>query len=115
MNSNPELAKEIADIVGVQLGKCSVTRFSDGEVQINIEESIRGCDCYIIQSTSDPVNEHIMELLIMVDALKRASAKRLTLLFLITVMRVKTEKQDPVSQSQQNFSLTCLKQPVRLV
>ncbi|MCY7797743.1 ribose-phosphate pyrophosphokinase-like domain-containing protein, partial [Bacillus spizizenii] len=66
LNSNPELAKEIADIVGVQLGKCSVTRFSDGEVQINIEESIRGCDCYIIQSTSDPVNEHIMELLIMV-------------------------------------------------
>lgn len=56
-----------------------------------------------------------MELLIMVDALKRASAKRLTLLFLITVMRVKTEKQDPVSQSQLNFSLTCLKQPVRLV
>jgi ribose-phosphate pyrophosphokinase len=75
LNSNPELASEIAEIVGCDLGKCSVTRFSDGEVQINIEESIRGCDCYIIQSTSAPVNEHLMEMLIMIDALKRASAK----------------------------------------
>lgn len=79
LNSNPELANEIAEIVGCDLGKCSVTRFSDGEVQINIEESIRGCDCYIIQSTSAPVNEHIMEMLIMVDALKRASAKTINI------------------------------------
>lgn len=54
-------------------------RFSDGEVQINIEESIRGCDVFIIQSTSFPVNEHIMELLIMIDALKRASAKTINI------------------------------------
>ncbi|ASB86642.1 ribose-phosphate diphosphokinase [Bacillus sonorensis] len=79
LNSNPVLAAEIAEIVGVELGKCSVKRFSDGEVQINIEESIRGCDCYVIQSTSAPVNEHIMELLIMVDALKRASAKTINI------------------------------------
>jgi len=79
LNSNPALAKEIADIVGVELGKSSVTRFSDGEIQINIEESIRGCDVYIIQSTSNPVNEHIMELLIMIDALKRASAKTINI------------------------------------
>ncbi|MFN2748233.1 MULTISPECIES: ribose-phosphate diphosphokinase [Bacillus] len=79
LNSNPGLAKEIADSVGVELGKSSVKRFSDGEVQINIEESIRGCDCYVIQSTSAPVNEHIMELLIMVDALKRASAKTINI------------------------------------
>jgi ribose-phosphate pyrophosphokinase len=79
LNSNPALAKEIADIVGVDLGKCSVTRFSDGEIQINIEESIRGCDVYIIQSTSGPVNEHLMELLIMIDALKRASAKTINI------------------------------------
>ncbi|HZH61014.1 MAG TPA: ribose-phosphate diphosphokinase [Metabacillus sp.] len=79
LNSNPALAKEIADIVGVDLGKCSVTRFSDGEIQINIEESIRGCDVYIIQSTSNPVNEHLMELLIMIDALKRASAKTINI------------------------------------
>lgn len=75
LNSNPGLAEEIAKQVGVELGKCSVTKFSDGEVQINIEESIRGCDVFIIQSTSFPVNEHVMELLIMIDALKRASAK----------------------------------------
>ncbi|MGP4077933.1 ribose-phosphate diphosphokinase [Halobacillus sp. K22] len=75
LNSNPELAKEIAENIGVELGKCTVTSFSDGEIQINIEESIRGCDVYIVQSTSEPVNQHIMELLIMIDALKRASAR----------------------------------------
>jgi len=74
LSSNPELAKEVAEHIGVPLGKSSVTSFSDGEIQINIEESIRGCDVYIIQSTSAPVNQHLMELLIMVDALKRASA-----------------------------------------
>ncbi|WP_243388486.1 ribose-phosphate diphosphokinase [Bacillus kexueae] len=79
LNSNYDLAKQIADVVGVDLGKCSVTRFSDGEIQINIEESIRGCDVYVIQSTSAPVNEHLMELLIMVDALKRASANRINI------------------------------------
>ena len=63
---------------GVPLGKSTVTRFSDGEVQINIEESIRGCDVFIVQSTSGPVNEHIMELLIMLDALKRASARTIS-------------------------------------
>jgi ribose-phosphate pyrophosphokinase len=75
LNSNPQLAEEIAQHVGIPLGKSSVTKFSDGEVQINIEESIRGCDVFIVQSTSEPVNENLMELLIMVDAVKRASAR----------------------------------------
>ena len=79
LNSNPKLAQDIAKHIGVELGKSSVDRFSDGEVQINIEESIRGCDVFIIQSTSFPVNEHIMELLIMIDALKRASAKTINI------------------------------------
>jgi ribose-phosphate pyrophosphokinase len=79
LNSNLPLASEIAKFIGVELGKCSVTRFSDGEIQINIEESIRGCDVYVIQSTSSPVNENIMELLIMIDALKRASAKTINI------------------------------------
>ncbi|NNU91120.1 MULTISPECIES: ribose-phosphate diphosphokinase [Anoxybacillus] len=79
LNSNPILAQEIAKVIGVELGKCSVSRFSDGEIQINIEESIRGCDVYVIQSTSAPVNEHLMELLIMIDALKRASAKTINI------------------------------------
>ncbi|EIT84186.1 ribose-phosphate pyrophosphokinase [Fictibacillus macauensis ZFHKF-1] len=75
LNSNIELAEEIAKHIGIDLGKSSVTHFSDGEIQINIEESIRGSEVYIIQSTSNPVNQHLMELLIMIDALKRASAK----------------------------------------
>ncbi len=79
LNSNPKLASEIASIIGVELGKTTVSRFSDGEIQINIEESIRGCDVYVIQSTSAPVNEHIMELLIMIDALKRASARTINI------------------------------------
>ena len=75
LNSNNPLAQEIADEMGIELGKSSVKHFSDGEVQISIEESIRGCDVFIVQSTSAPVNEHLMELLIMIDAVKRASAR----------------------------------------
>lgn len=79
LNSNRELAQEIANKMGIELGKSSVQKFSDGEVQINIEESIRGCDVYVVQSTSAPVNEHLMELLIMCDALKRASARTINI------------------------------------
>ncbi|MEK6189895.1 MAG: ribose-phosphate diphosphokinase [Carnobacterium alterfunditum] len=74
LNSNRPLAEKIAESVGVELGKLSVNQFSDGEIRINIEESIRGSHVYIIQSTSSPVNDNLMELLIMIDALKRASA-----------------------------------------
>ncbi|SDJ72397.1 ribose-phosphate diphosphokinase [Salimicrobium halophilum] len=79
LNSNPALAEEIANNIGIELGKCTVTTFSDGEVQINIDESIRGCDVYVVQSTSAPVNQHLMELLIMIDALKRASANSINI------------------------------------
>lgn len=75
LSSNRPLAEKIAAEVGVELGEISSAQFSDGEIKINIEESIRGCHVYIIQSTSSPVNDHLMELLIMIDALKRASAK----------------------------------------
>ncbi|MCH4057659.1 MULTISPECIES: ribose-phosphate diphosphokinase [Lapidilactobacillus] len=77
LNSNKPLAEKIAAAVGVPLGKSSVTRFSDGEIQINIDESIRGADVFLIQSTSAPVNDNLMELLIMIDALRRASAKNI--------------------------------------
>lgn len=73
------LAEDIAAHIGTTLGKCTVAMFSDGEIQINIEESVRGCDVYVVQSTSAPVNQHIMELLIMIDALKRASAKSINI------------------------------------
>ncbi|KRM26839.1 MULTISPECIES: ribose-phosphate diphosphokinase [Limosilactobacillus] len=75
LNSNRPLAEKIAQHLGIELGKLSVDRFSDGEIQINIEESVRGDNVYVLQSTSAPVNDNLMELLIMVDALRRASAK----------------------------------------
>lgn len=74
-NANPVLAKEIVDHIGLPLGNAEVVRFSDGEIQVRLNESVRGADVFVIQSTSAPVNEHLMELLVMVDALKRASAK----------------------------------------
>ncbi len=74
LNSNEPLAREIADYVGIELSQCNVTRFADGEVQINIDETVRGHQVFVVQSTQKPVNENYMELFIMLDALKRASA-----------------------------------------
>ncbi len=73
-NSNPELAREICAYLGVPLGNARVSTFSDGETRVEIEESVRGADVYVVQSTCTPVNDHLMELMIMTDALKRASA-----------------------------------------
>ena len=77
-NSHPALAKEISDYIGVPLGKAICGRFNNGEIQIMINESVRGKDCFIIQPTGAPVNDNLMEILIMVDALKRASARHIT-------------------------------------
>ncbi|MBU0951302.1 MAG: ribose-phosphate pyrophosphokinase [Elusimicrobia bacterium] len=77
-NANPELAEAIAKELGINLGKIFVNTFSDGEIRVKIEENVRGKDCYIIQPTCPPVNDHIMELLIIMDALLRASARRIT-------------------------------------
>ena len=77
-NSNKTLANAIADKLGLKLGDCEVEKFSDGEISVKINETIRGADVFIIQSTSYPVNDNLMELLIMIDALKRASAGRIT-------------------------------------
>ena len=76
-NSHPELAEEIASIMGKPLGKATVNKFSDGEISVNLWETVRGTDCYIVQSTCEPVNDNLMELLIMIDAMKRASAGRI--------------------------------------
>lgn len=76
-NSNPAFAEEIVGIMGKPLGKSTVTKFSDGEISVNIWETVRGLDVYIIQSTCSPVNDNLMELLIMIDAMKRASAGRI--------------------------------------
>ena len=80
LNSNPQLAQEIADYMGIPLSLCTLNRFSDGEVSINIAETVRGHNVFVIQPTSEPVNEHYMELLIMIDALKRASAKTINVI-----------------------------------
>lgn len=77
-NANTELAEEIAEYLGVPIGASSATHFSDGEVQVRINESVRGADVFVIQPTCTPVNENLMELLIMIDALRRASARRIT-------------------------------------
>ncbi len=77
-NSNKPVAKQIAECLGVPLGKSDVGRFSDGEIAVSVLESVRGSDAFIIQSLSAPVNDHLMELLIMIDAFKRASAARIT-------------------------------------
>ena len=77
-NSSKELAQKIADYIGVPLADCEVGTFSDGEISVNINETVRGCDVFVVQSTNSPVNENLMELLIMIDALKRASAGRIT-------------------------------------
>ena len=77
-NSNPELASAICDSIGAPLGKCTVAAFPDGETFVKIDENVRGEDCFVVQSTSNPTNHHLMEMFIMMDALRRASASRIT-------------------------------------
>ncbi len=77
-NSNPALAKKICDYLNLSLGSAQVKTFSDGEIQIEIDENVRSKDVFVIQSTCAPVNDHLVELLLMIDALKRSSAKRIT-------------------------------------
>src|SRR5437879_12749042 len=77
-NANPALAERIASELGVELGLITVKQFSDGEICVKIEESARGLDVFIVQPTCHPVNNNLMELLIMIDAFRRASARRIT-------------------------------------
>jgi len=77
-NANRQLANKVADELGVELSEATVERFSDGEISIQLEENVRGQDCFVIQSTCAPVNNNLMELLIMLDALKRSSPRRVT-------------------------------------
>ncbi|NMA55814.1 MAG: ribose-phosphate pyrophosphokinase [Firmicutes bacterium] len=77
-NANPALAREIAAYIGVPLGEAKVSRFSNGEIQVVIDESVRGADIFVVQPTCQPVNKNLMELLIMIDAFRRASARRIT-------------------------------------
>jgi len=77
-NSNTELVRKISERLGTSIGKSTVKEFSDGEINVEIDESVRGMDVFVVQSTCSPVNSNLMELLILIDALKRASAERIT-------------------------------------
>ena len=99
-NSNRQLAEKIAANLGMELGDSNVGMFSDGEIAININEMVRGSDVFIVQSTSNPVNNNLMELLIMIDALKRASASRITAVmpyFGYARQDRKSKARDPIS------------------
>ncbi|EGK10043.1 phosphoribosyl pyrophosphate synthetase [Desmospora sp. 8437] len=99
-NSNPVLAREIAEHVGVPLGKAVVGSFSDGEIHVRLDESVRGSDVYVIQSTCHPVNQNLMELLVMVDALKRASARTINVVipyYGYARQDRKTRARDPIT------------------
>lgn len=99
-NSNPQLAESIAQELGCELGKSEVKRFSDGEISVSIHESVRGADCFIVQSTCAPINENLMELLLMIDAVKRASAARITAIipyFGYARQDRKAKPRDPIS------------------
>ena len=76
-SAHPELAKEISEILHIPLGKCSLSKFSDGEISVNITETVRGREVYIIQPTGLPVNDNLMELCIMMDAMRRASVGKI--------------------------------------
>ena len=99
-NSNPAFAKAMADQLGLELGKAEVGTFSDGEIFVNIGETVRGSDVFVVQSTCNPVNNNIMELLIMIDAFKRASAGRITAVmpyFGYARQDRKAKARDPIS------------------
>ncbi|MDR2932380.1 MAG: ribose-phosphate pyrophosphokinase [Oscillospiraceae bacterium] len=99
-NSNRSVAKGIATALGLPLGKSEVTSFADGEISVSIGESVRGSDVFVVQSTCKPVNRHIMELLIMIDAFKRASAGRITAVipyFGYARQDRKAKARDPIS------------------
>lgn len=99
-NSNPELARQIAKGLGLELGNATVSTFSDGETSVSISETVRGSDVFLVQSTSEPVNDHLMELLIMIDSCRRASAGRITAVipyFGYARQDRKSKARDPIS------------------
>lgn len=99
-NSHPALAKAIAEQLGIGVGDSEVSMFSDGEISVNTYETVRGSDVFIVQSTCNPVNDHLMELLIMIDAFKRASAGRITAVipyFGYARQDRKSKARDPIS------------------
>ena len=99
-SAHPELSQEIANYLGVELGKAQVSKFKNGETQVLIEETVRGADCFIVQSTCNPVNDNVIELLIMADAMKRASCRAITAIipyYAYARQDRKTRGREPIS------------------
>jgi ribose-phosphate pyrophosphokinase len=99
-NSNPALAEEIAESLNMSLGRATIGTFKNGETRIKLEENVRGADVFVIQSTCSPVNQHLMELLLMIDALRRASARRVTAVipyYGYAKQEKKTSGREPIS------------------
>jgi ribose-phosphate pyrophosphokinase len=90
-NANPELAQKVASRLYLALGKADVGKFSDGETTVELNENVRGKDVFVLQSTCAPTNDNLMELIVMIDALRRASASRILRSCLTSVMRAKTD------------------------
>ncbi|MFA6075394.1 MAG: ribose-phosphate pyrophosphokinase [Negativicutes bacterium] len=99
-SAHPELSQEIASYLGIELGKAQVSKFKNGETQVLIEETVRGADCFIVQSTCNPVNDNVIELLIMADAMKRASCRAITAIipyYAYARQDRKTRGREPIS------------------
>ena len=109
-NSNPKLARDICNLMNIQLGNSEVGKFSDGECYASLYESVRGSDVFVIQSTCDPVNDNLMEMLVMIDALTRASAGRITAVipyFGYARQDRKAKARDPISAKLVANMITC--------
>ena len=104
-SSNYIFTQNIASHLGLPLGKAEIKTFNDGEIAVSLCEPVRNSDCFIVQSICNPVNDNLMELLVMIDAMKRACATRILLLSLISGTPDRTEKLMQVTQYLQNLSL----------
>ena len=100
LSANPQIAEETSQSTGIPISKIELNRFADGEIGIDIEETVRGYHCFLVQPTHEPVNEHIMELLITIDAMKRASAKNIN----VIMPYYGYSRQDRKSKSRQPIS-----------
>jgi len=106
-NSNPVFAETVCKELGLPMGQGVVQTFADGEVSVSLNETVRGADVFLIQSTCKPVNNHLMELLVMIDACRRASAGRITAVIPTLAMPVRIARPRAVIPSPQNWLPIC--------
>ena len=105
--ANESLAEEVAEVMGVSLGNIERSRFANGEIYVRPNESVRGADCFVMQSHCDPMNDNIMEQLITIDALNRASARRITAVMPFFGYRARTRRHCPGNRSPRGWWATC--------